>query len=298
MKTKINTSRILIAALTFGIGAFMSSCDSEVSSKGTASVGVTDAAVDAENITGVYLKVNQIEAKGSEASQTIAQFDEPKTFNVMDFQNGAKYDLGEGEIESGVYTELRLILAEGSYVKFKDGTTEPLEVPSGTASGYKIKGDYQISANNETKLVIDIDLRKAFVLTGNGQYKLRPTARLSNDDNTATINGTMTGNTDDRVVVYAYANGTYSESEANEPADGSSRFENSINSAVVADGKFTLAFMEPGEYEFIVAKYTREEVTESYTFMSSSKVEATVAGSILDTLEIESNTDVNVLIIL
>ncbi len=298
MKTKINTSKILIAALAFGIGAFMSSCDADVSSKGTASVGVTDAAVDAENITGVYLKVNQIDAKGSAGIQTIAQFDEPKTFNVMDFQNGAKYDLGEGEIESGVYSELRLILAEGSYVKFKDETTEPLDIPSGTTSGYKIKGDYQISANNETKLVIDIDLRKAFVLTGNGQYKLRPTARLSNDDNTATINGTMTGNTDDRVVVFAYAKGTYSESEADEPADGSSRFENSVNSAVVVNGKFTLAFMEPGEYEFVVAKYIRDEVAEEFTFIASAKVNTTVTGNVLNSLFIESNTDENVLIIL
>lgn len=289
---------ILIASITVGISAMLMSCESEVTSKGTAGIAVTDAAVDAESVTGVYLKVDQVEAMANGKTKTIVAFDEPKTFNVMDYQNGATYDLGEGSVDAGAYQELRLILAEGSYVAFEDGSSEPLDIPSGTSSGYKIKGDYEIAADGHTNLVIDIDLRKAFVKTGSGEYKLRPTARLVNADNTSTVTGTVSAHTEDRVVIYAYAKGTYDDSEAGEPAEGASRFEGSVNSAVVANNEFTLAFMEEGEYDLIAVAYEENEAEDTYTFRSASEVDVTIAGALLSSIDLTASTDVHVLVTL
>ncbi|WP_159582177.1 DUF4382 domain-containing protein [Marinoscillum sp. 108] len=287
---------ILAAILIVGTAGFLMSCESELESKGTASIGVTDAAVDAENISGVYLKVNEVQATAQGKTKTVVAFDSPKTFNVMDYQNGATYDLGEGQIDAGSYSELRFILDEGSYVKFKDGTTADLDVPSGTTSGYKVKGDYEINSDSRTNLVVDIDLRKAFVKTGSGEYKLRPTARIVNKDRSAVINGTVSGNTADKVVVYAYEKGTYKESETAEPADGESRFENSINSAVVANGQFTMAYMEEGEYDLIAVAYDENPEEDTYAFRSASEVDMMVAGSLLSVLKVEANANINVLI--
>jgi len=295
MKTR-NILSTLLALIT--LSALIYSCDSEsdVSGKGTAGVKVTDAAVDAENINGVYLSVLEVQAIGESETKTLTVFDEPRIFNLMDYQNGSTYDLGEGEIDAGIYSEIRLITDGNSYVSFDDGSTEPLNIPSGTSSGYKIKGDYQISANNRTDLVIDVDLRKAFVLTGEGTYKLRPTARLINEEGTATITGTISATAEDRVIVYAYAKGTYDSSEEAEPTSGESRFENSVNSAVVSNGSFTLAFMEPGEYDLIAVAYDADETDNTYNFRTAAEAEVLLNGNVLSILELEANTNVNLLL--
>ena len=295
MKTR-NILSTLLALIT--LSALIYSCDSEseVSGKGTAGVKVTDAAVDAQNISGVYLSVAEVQAIGESETKTLTVFDEPQIFNLMDYQNGSTYELGEGEIDAGIYSEIRLITDGNSYVSFDDGSTEPLNIPSGTSSGYKIKGDYQISANNRTDLVIDVDLRKAFVMTGEGTYKLRPTARLINEEGTATITGTLSSTAEDRVIVYAYAKGTYDSSEEAEPASGESRFENSVNSAVVSNGSFILAFMEPGEYDLIAVAYESDETNNTYNFRAATEAEVLLNGNILSILELEANTNVNLLL--
>lgn len=270
--------------------------DSDVASKGTASIAITDAAVDAEAITGVMLSVKEVQARGNGSAKTVAVFDTPKTFNLMDYQNGETYALGEGEIDAGIYNELRLVLDESSHVEFEDGSTEPLQLPSGMASGYKIMGDYQIDANGRSNMVVDVDLRKALVKTGNGQYILRPTARLVNSATTGIIRGTVNAHSEDRVVIYAYAKGTWNEAEAETPADGHSRFEGSVNSAVVANGQFTLAFMEPGEYDLIAVAYERDTANDTFVFKSATQAEVSVAGSILSILKLEANATMNVLV--
>ncbi|RED91904.1 DUF4382 domain-containing protein [Marinoscillum furvescens] len=294
-RLEVITRTLLFAGATLLFAA----CNSEVdvSSTGKAKVGVTDAAIDAENISGVYLKVNEVKAKGAASTKTVATFDTPKTFNILDYQNGSTFDLGEGELAAGPYSELRFILEEGSYVKFKDGSTADLDVPSGTSSGYKIKGAFDIAADATTEVIADIDMRKAFVLTGNGQYKLRPTARMIDASETSTIRGTINNHNQDRVVVYAYAKGTYEQSESAAPSDDeATRFENSINSAVVSNGQFTLAYMPAGEYELIAASYTKNESEETYDFKSATVAEVFIGGNLLDILEVSANADINVLI--
>ena len=282
--------------LIIGTTVFLASCnDNDMASNGTAQIQVTDAPIDDETISGVYLMVEEIQARGQGDTKVIATFDSPKVFNVLDYQNGATYNLGEGKLEAGMYTELRLVLGDGSYVDFEDGNTEPLTIPSGASSGYKINGEYQISANSTTNVVVDIDLRKALVLTGQGEYMLRPTARLVTTG-TSTVYGSVGLNTEDRLVVYAYAEGTYDESEAATPADGETRFEGSINSAVVTDGEFTLAYMQPGDYELILASYAYDDVEEQYVFNAAGEAELMLDGVLLDALELEAETDVDVLL--
>ena len=74
MKTR-NILSTLLALIT--LSALIYSCDSEsdVSGKGTAGVKVTDAAVDAENINGVYLSVLEVQAIGESETKTLTVFD-------------------------------------------------------------------------------------------------------------------------------------------------------------------------------------------------------------------------------
>ncbi len=296
----------LLGFLTISTLSLLTSCndDTDTGEKGNANVEVTDAAVDAENISGVYLAVSEIQASANGSVKTIATFNTPKTFNVMAYQEGSTYALGSGELEVGNYDEISFILAEGeSYIEYTDQTTAELQIPNGTSSGYKVDGDFQISANNQTNLVVDIDLRKALVKSSETAFKLRSTARLVLNESSSTINGEVsnyTHSSDSKVAVYAYLEGTYEASESSEPAEGKSRFENSINSAVVnEDGSFTLAFMEQGNYEIVVADYKRSTTNENqFEFRSTVDSDVKLGTNILNLVSVESNTNVSINLVL
>lgn len=277
------------------VAGLISCNNDEPSSKGYASISITDAAVDAENVSEVHLSVNEIKATSNNETNTVIMFDEPEEFNLMAYQNGDIYYLGDGELEAGAYSDIRLILSETSpsYIEFKDGSREEIIVPSGTSSGYKIKGDFVVNAESTVEIVADVDLRKALVLTGEGTYMLRPTARLIDVNTTGTIEGTVEGTmiSGEQYVVLAYEAGTYDETEDDEPLDGRTRFEGAVNSAhVAADGSYTLAFMEPGEYELIVVKYNNIDDDEDLEYLGEVSLDIKINEISRNTVNVSSDT--------
>lgn len=301
----MKTIKTLIAALVITTGFAFTSCDdndSEMSGTGTASFEATDAAVDADNISGVYLSVDELQIIADGEVKNSIMFEEPETFDLMAYQNGQTKFLGQTELDAGAYDQVRLILTSGSeaWVEFTDNTTQQIDVPSGSSSGYKIFGDFEVMANGISEVVLDVDLRKALVQQGNGDFNLRPTARLISKAESGSIQGTVDMNDmqdADRVVVYAYLEGTYNESEMSEPAEGESRFEGSINSAVASStGNFTLAFMPESDYELIVAKYQEDAITNDMQFESATTVEVEVNGEVMSVFSVEARAVTNLLI--
>jgi hypothetical protein len=290
----------MIIALAFVPAIVFSSCDNdsntpEMEATGTARLEATDAAVDARNITGVFLSVEEAQFVANGQIENSITYESPQLFNLMDYQNGSTFAMGEATLSAGTYDQVRLILSSSTqaFVEFTNGASEEVEVPSGSTSGYKINGDFEILANGISNVIVDVDLRKALIQEGNGGFRLRPTARLTSRENTGMIRGELDENqqSTDRVVVFAYAEGTFSDSEMNEPAQGSSRFEGAINSATVdASGNFTLAFMPEGEYELIVAKYEENESENSFEFSSATSIDVTIGGELTGVISVEANT--------
>ena len=298
--------KLLIATLLIIPTLIFTSCDddnsNELDGTGTARLEATDAAVDAENITGVFLSVEEAQFIANGQIQNSITFDSPKEFNLMDYQNGETYILGETELEAGAYDEIRLILTASNeaYVKYVNGSTDEVDVPSGSTSGYKIMGDFDVMANGMTELVLDVDLRKALVKRGNGEFNLRPTARLITKSTAGMIEGAVDEENmqnADKVVVYAYLEGTFQDSEMNEPTEGNARFENSINSAVAdANGNFTLAFMPEADYELIVSTYDKNELEGTFEFETATKVEVSIGGTTTSVIEVQAKVVTNLLI--
>ncbi len=296
----MKTLKLLFGFLSVVAVMGLSSCsdDEDPSFKGKANVKATDAAVDAENVSAVYLAVDEVQATANGQSKTIVKFDTPKKFNIMAYQNGATYFMGEGDLDAGTYSDLRFITSTStdSYVEMKDGTTKTLDIENGSTTGYKIQGAFEIAANATTNLVADIDLRKALVTMSDGTFKLRSTARVVVEENTGKIKGKVSGSTDasKRLVVYAYEKGTFDSSEENAPVEGRTRYEGSINSAIVAeDGSYTLAFMEEGEYEIIVASYTNQDNDAEMEFEGRMSSSLTVNGILFNTIKVQSSTTVS-----
>jgi hypothetical protein len=296
----------LIAALLIVPALIFSSCDddnaSELDGTGTARLEATDAAVDADNITGVFLSVDEAQFIANGQVRNSITFDSPEEFNLMDFQNGNTHFLGEAELQAGAYQEVRLILTSSSqaYVEFADQTKSQINVPSGSTSGYKIKGDFEVLVDGTTELVADVDLRKALVKRGNGEYNLRPTARLITKATVGKIEGNVNDESmqnADKVVVFAYLEGSFNESEMSEPTDGEARFENAVNSATVdAFGNFTLAFMPEGDYELIVANYSENQIENKFDFQTASSVEVTLNGNLVSIFNVSARATTSLFI--
>ena len=88
--------------------------------------------------------------------------------------DGAKSEalISEAEFAAGDYGQLRLEIAEGSYVEMADGNREPLRVPSNELK----LGGLTLSAGGTFSYTLEFDLRKAMVNpVGQAGYLLKPT---------------------------------------------------------------------------------------------------------------------------
>src|SRR6266567_1543342 len=89
--------------------------------------------------------------------------------------------LGQAIIPPGKYNQVRLVLSDNpsgqppvNYVTV-NGSTFPLDTPSGQQSGVKILGQFEVKAGEINAIVLSFDPATAIVTTGNGNYILKPT---------------------------------------------------------------------------------------------------------------------------
>ncbi|QSE97567.1 DUF4382 domain-containing protein [Fulvivirga lutea] len=249
------------------------SSDNDERATGKANISLTDAPIDDANIKSVFISVLSVEANGPDGWETVESFEEPVKIDILSYQDGNSYFLTEGSLTAGAYSEIRLILDiverangnqsnVGSYIEYLDGSTQPLFVPSGAQSGYKAKGEFTIPEGGVVSLTLDLDLRKALVRAGNsGKYLLKPVVRLIANEDAALISGSLTAEATElgKVLVFAYNDGEFTESETDEPGNEEVRFPNAVTSADLdEDGSFTLAFMESGTYDLYFAQVDEE----------------------------------------
>ena len=245
---------------------------------GTLTLNITDAPVDGDTIAGVWISITGVEigriTSGEVEWETLADYtDEPVNINLLDYTNGLAYQIGQYELDAGQYNQIRFILdikdtsqepptTPECYVEFTDEATEPLFVPSGDQSGYKAVGSFEVPENGGVEVTVDFDVRKALHVTGQGtnqRYILKPTLRLVVDSSAGKITGTITNVSEQpQLVVFAYEDGDWDISEADEPSEGNARFPNALTSGKVDDetGEFTLAYLAQDEtYDLVVVAY-------------------------------------------
>jgi hypothetical protein len=262
-------------ALTAVLLSSLSSCTKdENTSQGQLYFELTDAPVDDANIQGVFVTIADVKVDGS----SIENFSGKQSVNLMAYQNGQVKALGSGQFDAGSYSNINLVLdysqdatgtSPGCYVLTKDGVKHALQASASasnsiSATGSPIEHDGQSSAT----AVLDFDLRKAiryntsgsgssyqFVTTG----ELNSAVRLAAKSKTGTITGTCTdaaGQAGTKIVVHAYKKGTYTAAEKQAQGSSGILFKNAVSStACDANGNFTLAFIESGDYELHFVGY-------------------------------------------
>jgi hypothetical protein len=146
-----------------------------------------DAPLDAENVTGVYITINEIQYHGGGQWATCQDFAGPQTYDLLELTGGNSALLGELALPAGHYTQIRFMLdieEEGSspaglgcYLEFADNSTVPLFAPGGGKTGYKGVGQFEVPVNGTVEVTADFDASKAVVVAG-AKYILKPTIKL------------------------------------------------------------------------------------------------------------------------
>jgi hypothetical protein len=154
---------------------------------GTLKLYLCDAPLDAENVTGVYITINEIQYHLDGQWITCEEFEGPQTYNLLELTGGNSTLLGELTLPAGHYTQIRFMLDisekgsyqvnPGCYIEFADNSTEPLFAPSGGETGYKAIGQFEVPVNGTVEVTADFDVRKAVVVAGSS-YILKPTIKL------------------------------------------------------------------------------------------------------------------------
>lgn len=279
--------KIILFVISFlmflGLSGCSGSSDSGDSAQtGTLSLSLTDAPlIDELNVTGVYITVTGIEYHTTDGWKTMDEFNTSvNPINLLDWQDGNAISLGDFQVPAGKYTQMRFMLdAEeesaspksntGCSIEFDGDRNETLYVPSGSESGYKAIGNYEVPVNGTVTMTADFDVRKSIVVSGNGtDYKLKPTIKLVVTNEAGSIKGSVDNLDDNKTYViyaYEYEDGvsTFNSEEANDPDPSDStdiRFANAVTSSLLKDnGSYTLSFLNPGSYDLIVAKYIDDE---------------------------------------
>lgn len=256
---------------------------------GTLKLSITDAPIETDGITAVNIGVKEIQYHIKDNQWQSVEGFEPDTFNLLELTGGKSELLGQFELGSGIYTQLRFILDApqgdessaisnpGCYLEFEDGTTQALFVPSGAQTGYKATGDFTVPVNGQVSVTADFDARKSVVKAGNsGKYILKPTIRLIVDNQAGSIAGTVINIPEgSRIMVYAYEDGNYAEEEAAEPEEETVRFPNAVtNWEVDEDGNFKLSFLAPGTYNLVVVETIDSEFSQVLKIVEDVEVKS------------------------
>lgn len=132
-------------------------------------------------LDSVIICVTRVEVHKAGSDSTSGWFiinDSTRYFDLLLLTNGASAILGDTSLIPGQYTQIRLFIGEGSYV-VDQGIKHDLEIPSGSQSGLKLIHQFTIEPGKLYELLLDFNVEKSIIITGNGQYKLKPTIRVT-----------------------------------------------------------------------------------------------------------------------
>jgi len=257
----------------------------EASGTGTLELYLSDAPIDAENVTGVYITINEIQYHINDQWITCEEFEGPKTYNLLELTGGNSTLLGDLVLPGGHYNQIRFMLDApvmgqnasnpSCYIEFADNSIETLFVPSGNTTGYKAVGEFVVPINGTVEVTADFDVRKAVHLASS-HYILWPTIRLVVNNEAGRISGSIANNsTYADIMVFAYADGTWADTEDDEPVYPASRFPNAVNSGKMCDdGRYTIPLLAAGTYDLAIAGYNGADFGEVLGFVSDVVVES------------------------
>lgn len=212
------------------------SCNNEESlipdDKGRLNVHITDAPFPIDLVGSTEVTIDRVEVRkqaeaGMDEDQDsfIIVSNETVTINLLDLTNGITVLMGSVDLDPGYYDQIRLHVVDAA-ITLKDGSRFDLKVPSGNASGLKIKiqPSVYIEAEQSSDVLLDFDLSRSFVVNGkidgkiNG-FNFKPVVRGIYMKHAGSVEGTVTdttGNPIKNAMVQVFIPGENDDNEEGE----------------------------------------------------------------------------------
>lgn len=262
-------TRLLTWLACFTFILLLSACGGGSSSsdggQGTLSTSLTDAS--SEDYQAVYVTVERVDVHHDKDDSWETVANPGKTYNLLELVNGVVEQLGEVLLDSGHYTQMRLIIGEdhdqslnifdqphpyANYIIDQDDMAQELKVPSGSQTGLKIVNGFDINANQTTELILDFDALRSVVKAGSsGKYLLKPTVKVLSTADYAIVYGTVTAAAAETDPLTPLEN-TFVTAQIAAPEEADVKDQVVIQSGTlsVENGEYAL-FLEPGSYNLV-----------------------------------------------
>jgi hypothetical protein len=157
------------------LGLALIACESD-SKNARLEVWLTDAPGDYQevniDIQGVEIHTSENDNEKGWTSLEVNK----GVYNMLKLTNGIDTLLAVKEIPAGKISQIRLKLGDGNTIKV-DGKMTDLIVPSGQPSGLKLQVHENLSEGITYKILLDFDVARSIVASGNASYKLKPVIR-------------------------------------------------------------------------------------------------------------------------
>ena len=194
----------LVTALL--LAALVAACGTDSSSSGgsssDASSGFSLRLTDAPfaEVESLEISFSEVHLRRTDGTWVVIPGEDlaATKIEIAGLQGTKSADLLDGvDVPVGDYDELRLIVEETGTIVLTAGGNVDLQIPSGSSSGLKVKGDFSVSEGQPTTLVIDFDLLRGLRKVGNPaapRFQLSPVLRLVLGNAFGHARGTVDGN--------------------------------------------------------------------------------------------------------
>lgn len=176
--------KILLFAAILSLSFFACKKNSNSSSTAHITVKLTDApgAFDA-----VILNIKSVVVITNNGEHTLNVNGGP--IDILRFRLGKDTVLADQDIPAGTIQQIRLILNDSGNRVIIGGISYDLTTPSGQTSGVKLNVHDDLTAGIAYTMLLDFDVARSIVLTGNGKYILKPVIRAIPQ----AVSGALTG---------------------------------------------------------------------------------------------------------
>lgn len=179
-----NVRHLLVIGLTACLAAACSTDEKNAKIE----VWLTDAPGDYQEVNVEIEGVEVHVGDGESASGWRTLDVDGGVFNLLELTNGLDTLLGELELPGGKISQLRLILGDENYIKTGDEYFD-LFTPSAQQSGLKLQINQVLQEGITYKILLDFDVARSIVLTGNDKYVLKPVIRTITEAQDGAIKG-------------------------------------------------------------------------------------------------------------
>jgi hypothetical protein len=185
---KKQVKRLLTSAGAIIIAVFfMTACSDDGAKNARLEVRLTDAPGDYE---AVNIDIQGVEVHSSTGGGWQALNIETGVYNLLELTNGLDTLLGAITLPPGQVSQIRLILGDNNSITV-DGETFDLSTPSAQQSGLKLNLHANLTEGITYKVLLDFDVARSVVHTGNDTYILKPVIRAISEATSGAIGGSV-----------------------------------------------------------------------------------------------------------